>query len=134
MILMRNELLVTASTDKSIKIWQWKDFSKARCIKTIDNAHTYAVNSLLELPGNILASGCYFEHIKFWDFNNDYKNFKTVGDNKMKTEIMILLNKNEIATTIGKYIKVYDIKTTKCLYTLTGHSKIILDLVLLDYD
>ena len=59
MLLMTNWLLVTASWDKNIKLWQWKnDLQNAQCIKTINNAHPCSVTSLLELPGNILASGC----------------------------------------------------------------------------
>ena len=45
---------------------------------------------------------------------------------------MILVSQKELATGGYQEIKVYDIKTTKCLYTLSGHGGGVFDLKLLD--
>ena len=80
MLLMTNGLLVTGSYC-SIKVWKFDDLQNAKCIKTLNNAHKNSVTSLLELPGNILASGSFWGYIKFWNFNNnDYYNFDMIGD------------------------------------------------------
>ena len=45
---------------------------------------------------------------------------------------MTLVSQKELATTDKKDIRVYDINTTKCLYTLFGHNEYINDLKVLD--
>ena len=71
MLLMKNGLLITGSKDSKIKVWNLK---KKMCIKNLDTRHVHGVSSLLELPGNVLASGCYGEEINFWDFERNYFN------------------------------------------------------------
>ena len=45
---------------------------------------------------------------------------------------MTLVSQKELATTGYKDIKVYDINTTQCLYTLSGHNYVVLSLKLLN--
>ena len=45
---------------------------------------------------------------------------------------MTLVSQKELATTDYKDIIVYDINTTKCLYTLFGHTSFVIDLKLMD--
>ena len=81
MLLMTNQLLITASQDKSLKIWYCKDLKNIKCLKTLD-AHEDWVTCLLELPNNILVSGCNGYrggYIKLWDFNNDEKNITKIN-------------------------------------------------------
>ena len=47
---------------------------------------------------------------------------------------MILVSQKELATANRNKIKVYDIITTKCLYTLSGHTWEVRDLKLLNDD
>ncbi len=80
MILMTNRLLVTAGCHLSIKIWEWENLENAKCIKTLKNAYSSYIPALLEIPGNILVSGCYGGPLKTWDFNDDYKNLATTKE------------------------------------------------------
>ena len=99
MLLMTKGLLVTGSQDYSIKVWKFDDLQNAKCIKTINDAHkvlkvlgTFSipgVNSLLELPGNILASGCWGGYIKFWNFNDDYKNYQNTNNVRSLTMTLV---------------------------------------------
>ncbi len=90
MILMTNRLLVTAGCDLSIKIWEWENLENAKCIKTLNNAHSSYIQALLEIPGNILVSGGYICPLKTWDFNDDYKNLAATKE-KIKTYVLILI-------------------------------------------
>ena len=45
---------------------------------------------------------------------------------------MTLVSQKELAITNKKDISVYDINTTKCLYTLSGHNAAVFDLKLMD--
>ena len=110
---MTNKLLVTGNSDKSIKIWSWKKLKKSKCIKTIKIVHSSFVYSLLELPGNILVSGCVHGHIKFWNFNFNYRNFKIIRD-YINSLVMIHISQKELATTDYNNIKVYNINIAKC--------------------
>ena len=115
---MTKGLLVTGSSNCFIKIWMFNNIKKAKCIKTIENAHPNSVTSLLELPGNILASGC-MGILNFWNFNDDYSCFRTIGN--IFSRIMILISTKKLAIADNKEIKVYKISKVKCLYSLSGH-------------
>ena len=87
---MTNRLLVTTGLDRSIKIWDWENLENAKCIKTLNNAHSHEIHALLEIPGNILVSGCWGGPLKTWDFNDDYKNLAATEE-KIKTFVLILI-------------------------------------------
>ena len=57
--------IVSGSSDKTIKIW---DFKTGKCLNTLEG-HSYSVNSVAISPdGKYIVSGSYDKTIKIWDF------------------------------------------------------------------
>nr|WP_322684703.1 ribosome assembly protein 4 [Nostoc sp. DedQUE07]MDZ8130659.1 ribosome assembly protein 4 [Nostoc sp. DedQUE07] len=116
--------LASASTDKTIKIW---DASSGQLLKTL-TGHSNSVTSVAFSPnGQQLASASFDNTIKIWDVSSG-KLLKTLtGHNKEVNSVTYSPNGQQLASASGdKTIKIWDVSSGKLLKTLTGHSSLII--------
>ena len=83
--------LISASTDKTIKIW---DLDTGDCLKTLID-HKKWVTSILILPNNKFISGSCDKTLKIWDLNS-YECLNTLT-NKSDIYALCLISDNQIA-------------------------------------
>jgi WD40 repeat protein len=72
-ILEDKDLMVSASTDKTLKVW---DTNLHSCIRTIDG-HNAPINFVIALDNDNIAS-CTRDQIKIWNTTDDFKCIKTI--------------------------------------------------------
>ena len=76
----QNVILISASDDKTIKLWGL-DTKKNRKIIKILYGHCNSVKFLAFLPSlNEFISGSIDGTIKIWDIENDFRNCKTLSN------------------------------------------------------
>src|SRR5690606_3620366 len=73
---LKNENIISASYDKSIKLW---DSNTLECISTMKE-HTNWVTSILELKDGKIVSGSTDNTLRIWDPDNDYNCIKVIKD------------------------------------------------------
>ena len=110
MIQLENDLLISASKDENIIIWESTEniFKKLDCLQ----AHKGGVYSLCQLKDNKFVSGGADGNITLWknnDINNKYFFFHTInGAHKGKIRCLILLKNNNLCSAGDDgYIKVW---------------------------
>jgi WD40 repeat protein len=74
MTLTSDNKLITASKDKTLKIWNLNSYL---CIKTLEG-HNNPVHSVLTLPNGIIISCTNQGEIKFWDPRKYYECIRTI--------------------------------------------------------
>ena len=110
MIQLENDLLISASKDESIIIWEPVEniFKKSDCIQ----AHKGGVYSLCQLKDNKFASAGADGNINLWknnDPNNKYFSYLSINAaHKGKIRCLILLNNNNLCSAGDDgYVKVW---------------------------
>ena len=116
-----DELMVSCSWDKSIKIWYGGSF---RCLSTIENAHEKDVKNVIHLMDERLVSGSADKKLKFWDIS-DFENIKlskeipnifVASNNSMKQ-----LYTGRLAVGGTSTIKIINIQNYNIEMNITGH-------------
>ena len=87
----KNKKLMSASEDKTIKIW---DLETGECFQTLED-HNASVTSILIIPNNKFISGSEDKTIKIWD-QKSYKCLNTLRNESEVFSLCLLLN-NKIA-------------------------------------
>lgn len=137
-LIQETQYLASASGDKTIKIWNFKDPKNVSCIATLVG-HKDCVDALAELPNKHLVSGSRDKTIKIWDLNNlanpqCIATFECDGPEAFITFSSGKNNSIYFASNAGKDIKIWDatdLKSPKCLSTLKGHTGLIRDFTLI---
>jgi len=117
------KLLVTASTDETIKVWSWARMEEEGSLAPVATlkGHSDAVNCLV-IIGRRLFTGSGDETIKVWDLD------RLVCTNTLESASLWVNcmtwdpDQNRLYTGAGDgTIKVWDIDTLKLVGTLRGH-------------
>jgi WD40 repeat protein len=103
-----DDTIITASDDKTMKLWNMNNF---QCIKTIEGNSAFI--SVVLLPNNNLMS-LLSNGINIWDINNGFKCIKTIymKDYSRFCSLLLLTNRN-IAFTAHS-----DLKMIYCILVL----------------
>eukprot|EP01119_Soliformovum_irregulare_P005507 TRINITY_DN17264_c0_g1_i1.p1 TRINITY_DN17264_c0_g1~~TRINITY_DN17264_c0_g1_i1.p1 ORF type:complete len:407 (+),score=107.88 TRINITY_DN17264_c0_g1_i1:297-1517(+) len=114
-------LIVTASLDATIKIWDFETGEFERTLK----GHTNAVQSIdFDHTGNFLVSSSADLTIKIWDFTT-YECVRTLkGHDHNVSSVAFLPSGDQIASgSRDKTIKIWETSTGYCQKTLQGHDE-----------
>jgi len=112
-------LVVSASQDATIKIW---DFETGEFERTLKH-HTNAVQSVdFDHTGNFLVSCSADLSIKIWDFQS-YECIRTLKDHDHNVSAVRFLPSGDqiVSASRDKTIKIWETSTGYCQKTLTGH-------------
>lgn len=129
-IKLRDGRLASASSDQKIRIW---NTAKGTCERIL-SGHTGYVCALMEFPHSIIVSGSQDKTLRFWDLKDMEKVLiRTLTDPKQgRIMCMSLLNNDQMAVGSEKDIQIYNIDEGKIVKTLSGHTALLRDLLLLD--
>ena len=111
---MQNGLFLSASADKTIKVWNLTNWS---IVKTLEG-HLDSVTCLTELNYDSVASGARDGEIKIWSLNK-LTNLKTWKAHTKRIISLVLLPKHKYLASLfqqGKEIKIWD-------YSQGSHAK-----------
>ncbi len=111
---------------KEIKLW---NLERGVCIKTLCG-HTASVDSLVVLPGGLLASGSH-KTIKLWDLKRG-ECTKTLRGHGYFVYSLVVLPSGQLASgSADKTIMVWDVERGSCTKTLSGHTVFVRSLEVL---
>jgi len=114
-------LLVTASEDSQIKIWDSESGEYEKTLK----GHTDTVQDIaFDTSGKLLASCSADLTIKLWNFA-DYECIKTLTghDHNVSSVAFIPSGDHLVSCSRDKTIKLWETQTGFCVSTLTGHAE-----------
>ncbi len=112
---MQNGLLLSASADKTIKVWNLTDWS---LVRTIDG-HLDAVSRLAELSYDSVASGSRDGEIKIWS-TSEWTNLRSWQAHSSPIISLVLLPKQKYLASLHqeKEIKIWDFNQGTLVKTL----------------
>lgn len=142
LLLLHDGKLASASTDKTIKIWDISINSKQMNtpICTL-KGHTESVYSIIQLSDKQLVSSSKDKTIKVWDISdieNPKELFTLKGHNNVITSLIELSSVEKIrnkliaSASFDTSIIIWDLNNKRECFTLKGHGKYIYALILLD--
>lgn len=120
-------LLVSASEDASLRVWDYETGDYERTLK----GHTLAVQGVaFDRTGKLMASCSADMTIKLWNFES-YTCTKTLhGHDHNVTSVAFLPSGDQIVSSSrDKTIKFWEISTGYCVKTLSGHEEWIRQLI-----
>lgn len=112
-------VMLTASEDATIKVWDYETGDYERTLK----GHTDAVQDLaFDHPGKHLASCSADMTIKIWDFQT-YECLKTLHGHDHNISSVDFLPSGDylLSASRDKTIKMWEVGTGYCISTFTGH-------------
>jgi len=112
-------VIVTASHDATIKIWDFESGEFERTLK----GHTMAVQSVdFDHTGNFLVSCSADMSIKLWDFQT-HECIRTMKDHDHNVSAVRFLPSGDqiVSASRDKSIKIWETSTGYCQKTLSGH-------------
>ncbi|GAA5951878.1 hypothetical protein JCM3765_003144 [Sporobolomyces pararoseus] len=115
-------IVVSASEDSSIKVYDWETGEFERTVK----GHTKAVQDVdFDSKGNLLVSCSSDLTLKVWDTTNEWKNVKTLyGHDHSISSARFLPNDDFIVSASrDRTIKVWEVSSGFCVKTFTGHTE-----------
>ena len=120
--------LITASFDKSIKIW---DLETGECLKTLKD-HKHCVTSILIFPNNKFISGSIDKTMKIWDLNS-YDCLDTLNIESEVLSLCSLHQDNQIACgCIDGTINIWNLNDLNNVKSVKAHNDWITYLLLVD--
>lgn len=118
-IAIKDDIMVSGSSDHSIKVW---DLKSGKCVKTL-LGHTNNVMSVV-IYEKMIISGSYDTSIKVWDLETEdtiTEKCITLSGHKGLVNSIAVHNDILVSGSSDKTIKVWDLKSGQCLQTLLGH-------------
>jgi len=117
------KLLVSASADLTIRIW---DFQTYECLKTL-HGHDHNVSKAIFLPsGDQIASASRDKTIRIWETSTGYCQKTLVGHDDWVKAISITDDGTILASgSHDKTIKLWDIAKSECIQTMRDHTHYI---------
>ncbi|KAK0518649.1 Lissencephaly-1 [Tilletia horrida] len=115
-------ILVSASEDATMKVWDWEGGEMERTLK----GHTKAVQDVdFDSKGQFLVSCSSDLSIKVWDTSNDWKNTKTLyGHDHSISSVRFMPGDDRImSASRDRTIKLWDLASGYCTRTVTGHAE-----------
>jgi len=112
-------VVVSASQDATLKIWDFETGEFERTLK----GHTNAVQAIdFDHTGNLMVSCSADLSIKIWDFQTD-KCLRTLKDHDHNVSAVKFLPSGDqiVSASRDKTIKIWETSTGYCQKTLTGH-------------
>ncbi|GAA5979166.1 hypothetical protein JCM11641_008447 [Rhodosporidiobolus odoratus] len=114
-------VVVSASEDATLKVWDWETGDFERTVK----GHTKAVHDVdFDSKGNFLVSCSSDLTLKLWDPNNDWKNVRTLhGHDHSISSARFLPNDDFIVSASrDRTIRIWEVASGFCTRTFTGHN------------
>jgi len=112
-------LMVSASEDATIKLWDFETGDYERTMK----GHTDSVQDVcLDKEGKLLASCSADMSVKLWDFST-YECLKTLHghDHNVSSVAFLPTGDYVVSSSRDKTIKMWEVSTGFCVRTYTGH-------------
>lgn len=113
-------MMVSASEDATIKVWDFETGEYERTLK----GHTDSVQDLaFDSQGKLLASCSSDLSIKLWDFQQTYECVKTMHghDHNVSSVSFVPAGDFLLSASRDKTIKMWEVATGYCVKTFTGH-------------
>lgn len=113
------QTLVSASHDKTIKIWQ---LSTGREIRTLRGHSHYIFTVAISPDGQIIASGSWDDTIKIWQLSTG-REIRTLNDHSGDINSLVISPDGQLLASASddKTIKIWRLNTGEKIGTLTGH-------------
>ena len=126
LIKLNNGKLCSGSADMTIKIWDWKE---NLCEATLGGNDDWIKCLYLLKNGNFL-SGCNDGTIKIWENETNIGNLKG-HTNAVRDFCEIIVNNDYYiaSASFDETIKIWDLKTNKCINTLNGHKSNVIGII-----
>jgi len=123
-------LVVSASLDATIKVWDYETGEFERTLK----GHTNSVQSIdFDHTGNLLVSSSGDLTIKIWDFQTHECTKTLHGHDHIVSSVIFLPSGDQLASASrDKTIKLWETSTGYCIKTLTGHDDWVRAIVVTD--
>lgn len=133
--------IASCSVDKTIKIW---DIRSASCLATLEG-HADTITALCQLADGSLASGCNDGTIKIWDLKSNTCTTNIAGHSSISLtrgksmpgiiHALTQLDDRYLASASADHsIKIWDLTTGTCQYTLEGHTDVVSNLLVIKND
>ncbi|XP_037093242.1 lissencephaly-1 homolog [Pollicipes pollicipes] len=113
-------LLVSASEDATIKVWDYESGDYERTLK----GHTDSVQDIaLDHTGSFLVSCSADMSVKLWSFSGHYECIKTMHGHDHNVSSVTFLPAGDfiVSSSRDKVIKMWEVATGYCVRTFAGH-------------
>ena len=112
---------VACGSLKKIQVW---DLNTKTCIQTLVG-HKYAIQCLISLPDETLASCSEDKTIKLWDLNESTCVQTFNGHTDIVFSLLLLKDGNLASGSQDKTVKIWKRDTGECIKTLQGHTNTV---------
>ncbi|PIL30406.1 transporter [Ganoderma sinense ZZ0214-1] len=116
----RYSVLVSASDDNTMKVWDWETGELERTLQ----GHTRRVSDCdFDSKGKYLVSGSHDLFIKLWDVENGYKNVATFRGHEHSISTCRFLpgDARIVSASRDRTIRVWEVATTHCVKVIKPH-------------
>jgi WD40 repeat protein len=116
--------LISASNDKTIKIW---DLKSGECLETLKD-HSWLVTSVLIYKNNKFISGSYDKTIKIWDLER-LECIETLNNNSGVRSLLLLSDEILASGLYDGTINIWNLNEKKIVKSIKAHEDWILCLI-----
>lgn len=125
LILLNTDIIVSASTDKTIILW---DYNSGNPLK-IFNDHKDKINKIAKLNEGLIVSASDDKKIKIWNINRNSPDCTLSGHTGKVNTLVITPDKNIISGDSEGNIIVWDTFAKKSIYSIKAHNNEIYSII-----